>query len=526
MELTGSNLIGSKRSSETDIRFRAINPGNGETLEPEYHEASSAEIDRAAIAAEGAFRTYSQTTSEQRAQFLRAIAEELVAQGAPLLERAHAETGLPMARLEGERGRTVGQLRLFADYLEEGSWVEARIDRGDASRTPLPKPDLRRMLVPLGPVAVFGASNFPLAFSVPGGDTVSALAAGCTIVFKAHPAHPGTSELAARAIMRAADAAGFPPGVFSLVHGWSHDVGLTLVRHPLICAVGFTGSLRGGRAVFDAAVARPVPIPVYAEMGSINPVFLLPSAVADRAAAIAQGLAMSITVGVGQFCTNPGAIVGVRGTAFDKLTAQIAAHIESAQPGVMLYGQIGENYAKAVERGGAKTELLAQGADPGDRSRVRPALLRTDGEHFLADPTLREEMFGPVSVVVAASDYVELERVAEEMEGQLTATIHGTDDELHSHARLVEILTRKVGRVVFNGFPTGVEVGHAMQHGGPYPASTDSRTTSVGTAAIGRFARPVCYQGFPETSLPPALRNRNTLGIWRLIDGESSRADL
>ena len=420
----------------------------------------------------------------------------------------------------------MGQLRLFADYLAEGSWVEARIDTADATRAPVPKPDLRRMLVALGPVAVFGASNFPLAFSVAGGDTVSALAAGCTVVFKAHPAHPGTAELVAGAIHRAATSADIPAGVFSLLHGWSHEVGLSMVRHPLISAVGFTGSLRGGRAIFDAAAARPEPIPVYAEMGSINPVFLLPSAVAERSAALAQGLAQSITMGVGQFCTNPGVIVGVRGLAFDRLASDLAEQIEQAQPGVMLYGQLRESYTKAVERAGAKAEMLSQAGAEGDALRAQPALLRTDGAHFLADAELREEMFGPVSVVVAASDYMELERVAEGLEGQLTATIHGTPEELHAHARLVEILTRKVGRLLFNGYPTGVEVGHAMQHGGPYPASTDSRTTSVGTAAITRFARPVCYQNFPDASLPAALRNKNALGIWRLVNGSQTKDDL
>lgn len=524
MELIGGNLIAGVSRTESDVQFRATDPSTGAALEPAFHEASGDEVDRAAIEAEHAFRTYGQSSAAQRAQFLRAIADEIVALGAPLLERASAETGLPLGRLEGERGRTTGQLRLFADYLDEGSWVEARIDTGDATRAPVPKPDLRRMLVPLGPVAVFGASNFPLAFSVAGGDTASALAAGCTVVFKAHPAHPGTSELVSAAISRAARSADVPPGVFSLLHGWSHEVGLSITRHPLIKAVGFTGSLRGGRAIFDAAAARPEPIPVYAEMGSINPVFLLPSAVAERATALAQGLAQSITVGVGQFCTNPGVIVGVRGTAFDNLATDLAAQIEQVQPGVMLYGQLRESYAKAVARAGEKAELLA-GAEA-DAIRARPALLRTDGAHFLATPELREEMFGPVSVIVAASDYMELERVAEGMEGQLTATIHGTPEELHSHAKLVEILTRKVGRLLFNGYPTGVEVGHAIHHGGPYPASTDSRTTSVGTAAITRFARPVCFQNFPDPSLPAALRSKNVLGIWRLVDGSLTKDDL
>jgi NADP-dependent aldehyde dehydrogenase len=526
MELLGVNVIGGQSGAPGNVQFHATDPSTGLPLEPAFSEATEADVDRAVTQAEHAFRLYGQSSAEQRAQFLRAIADEIVALGAPLIERASAETGLPTGRLEGERGRTVDQLRLFADYLTEGSWVEARIDTADATRAPVPKPDLRRMLVALGPVAVFGASNFPLAFSVAGGDTVSALAAGCTVVLKAHPAHPGTAELVAGAINRAAASADIPPGVFSLLHGWSHDVGLSMVRHPLISAVGFTGSLRGGRAIFDAAAARPDPIPVYAEMGSINPVFLLPSAVADRSAALAQGLAQSITMGVGQFCTNPGVIVGVRGQAFDQLTLDLAGQVEQVQPGVMLYGQLRESYANAVQRAGATAEVLSHAGAESDALRAQPALLRTDGAHFLADAELREEMFGPVSLVVAASDYMELERVAEGLEGQLTATIHGTPEELHSHARLVEILTRKVGRLLFNGYPTGVEVGHAMQHGGPYPASTDSRSTSVGTAAITRFARPVCYQNFPDTSLPTALRNKNALGIWRLVNGALTKEDL
>ncbi|MEO8334819.1 MAG: aldehyde dehydrogenase (NADP(+)) [bacterium] len=525
MDLIGGNLIGGVPAAPGDVTFHATDPSTGTQLEPSFSEATHADVDAAVAEAEDAFRTYGQSSGEQRARFLRAIADEIIALGAPLLHRASAETGLPIARLEGERGRTVGQLKLFADLLDEGSWVEARIDSGDPTRAPLPKPDLRRMLVPLGPVAIFGASNFPLAFSVPGGDTASALAAGCTVVFKAHPAHPGTSELAAGAIARAAASSNMPAGVFSLLHGWSHEVGLAMVRHPRISAVGFTGSLRGGRAIFDAAAARPEPIPVYAEMGSINPVFLLPSAMAERSSTLAQGLATSIAMGVGQFCTNPGVIVGVRGTALDNLAADLAAQVERLQPGVMLYGQLRDGYTKAVDRAGARSEVLAR-AGSEDALRAQPALLRTDGAHFLADPELREEMFGPVSVVVAASDYMELERVAEGMEGQLTATIHGTPEELRSHARLVEILTRKVGRLLFNGFPTGVEVGHAMQHGGPYPASSDSRTTSVGTGAITRFVRPVCFQNFPEASLPIALRSKNTLGIWRLVNGSLNRDDL
>lgn len=524
MNLVGGNLIAGAPSRENDAQFRAVDPTTGAPIDPPFHEATAAEVDRALEAAQRAFRTYSQVTSQQRATFLRTITDEIVALGPVLLERAHVESALPMARLEGERGRTVGQLRLFADYVENGSWVEARIDTADPARTPLPKPDVRRMLVPLGPVAVFGASNFPLAFSVAGGDTASAFAAGCSVVCKGHPAHPGTSELVAGAIARAAAACGIDAGVFSLLHGWSHESGLRIVRHPLTAAVGFTGSLRGGRAIFDVAAARPNPIPVYAEMGSINPVFLLPSAVAERADALVQGLAQSITMGVGQFCTNPGAIIAVGDEPFTDLTSRLAAQLSDAQPGVMLYPGLHEGFVSSVKRAEEHAERLAPQSGESQELRARPSLLRTTGERFLSQPELREEMFGPVSVVVAASDRDEMERIAEGLEGQLTATIHGNDAELEAHASLIAILSRKAGRLLFNGYPTGVEVGHAMHHGGPYPASTDSRTTSVGTAAITRFARPVCYQNFPDAALPLELRNANARGIWRLVNGETTKA--
>lgn len=523
MTLDGGNLIGGTWSSAGDVRFRGVDPRTQTDLPLDFHEATSGEIDSAVRLAHDAFPAYRRVPAAVRSAFLRAIADELMALGPALIERAHAETALPAARLEGERGRTVGQLRLFADLLDEGSWVEARIDRGDASRTPAPKPDLRRMLVPLGPVAVFGASNFPFAFSVAGGDTASAFAAGCPVVCKAHPAHPGTSALAAGAIDRAAVSCDIPRGVFSMVQGWSHEVGLALVRHPLVAAVGFTGSLRGGRALYDAAAARPDPIPVYAEMGSINPVFLLPSAAAAADNALADGLAQSMTLGTGQFCTNPGVVVGMHGDALDRVTGVLADRIAAADAGVMLYSQLAEGYAGAIALAQEKGATLLGRSSTNDMHRVTPALLRVNAQQFIEHRELREEMFGPASIVVGAKDGAEMERVAEALEGQLTATIHGTAAELREHQGLVDILQRKVGRLLFNGYPTGVEVGHAMQHGGPYPASTDSRSTSVGSAAISRFARPLCFQNFPDDSLPNSLRNDNPLGIWRLLDGTPSR---
>jgi NADP-dependent aldehyde dehydrogenase len=527
MKLSGMNLIGGEPVEGNGTAFHGVNSATGAKLEPAFHEAGTAEVDCALSAAQAAFAAYGRSSPQDRARFLRAAADELVALGDELLDRAQAETALPPARLQGERTRTVNQLRLFADHVEEGSWVEARIDTADAARTPVPKPDVRRMLVPLGPVAVFAASNFPLAFSVAGGDTASALAAGCPVVCKAHPAHPGTSELAARAIDRAARGTGVPPGVLSLLHGWSRDVGQALVRHPLTRAVGFTGSLRGGRAIFDAAAARPEPIPVYAEMGSVNPVFLMPAAVAQRAEAIADGLAQSITLGVGQFCTKPGVMVGVRGKDLDRLMVQLADRVGRAGAGVMLYGRLLEAYQAALDRARARgVRVLAAAPAAGDPARAQPALLMVDVARFLDEAALREEIFGPASLIVVADDAAEFERIAESLEGQLTATIHGTDEELREHSRLVAILQQKVGRLIFNGLPTGVEVDHAMQHGGPYPACTDARSTSVGTAAIARFARPVCFQDFPDAALSPALRNRNALGIWRMVNGSMTRADV
>lgn len=509
----------------TTAVFHAVDAATGARLTPDYPESTVADVDAALRAADAAFAPYARTTAAEKARFLRAIAEELLALGDAFIERAHAETGLPIPRLTGERARAMGQFNLFADLLEEGSWVDARIDTADPDRKPLAKPDLRRMLVPIGPVAVFGASNFPFAFSVPGGDTASALAAGCPVVCKAHPAHPGTSELAAQAIVRAVEKTGMPEGVFSMLHGWSNDVGLALVRHPLTKAVGFTGSLRGGRALFDAAAARPEPIPVYAEMGSVNPVFLLPSALAERTAGLATGLAQSITMGVGQFCTNPGVMLGVKSPALDEFRSQLAEKIGASEPGVMLHSGIRTAYERGVERArgrGAEVVATATGAD----GRATPTLLATGVDRFVEDAELREEMFGPASVLVVADDADGLERAAEALEGQLTATIHGTDEELVAHTRLVEILQRKVGRILFNGFPTGVEVAHAMQHGGPYPASTDGRSTSVGTAAIFRFVRPVAWQGFPQAALPAELRNENERGIMRLVNGTLTRDDV
>ncbi|HEY1108397.1 MAG TPA: aldehyde dehydrogenase (NADP(+)) [Opitutaceae bacterium] len=477
-------------------------------------DATAAEIDQAVSAAAAAAPAFAATTNAQRAAFLEKIADELVALGAALLERAHAETSLPMPRLEGERARTAGQLRLFASLVREGSWVDARIDPALPQRTPLPRPDLRRMLQPLGPVAVFGASNFPLAFSVAGGDTSSALAAGNPVIVKAHPAHPGTSDLAAQAIASAARACGLPPGVFAMVHGASPEVSVTLVRHPLLEAVGFTGSTRAGRALFDAAAARPRPIPVFAEMGSVNPVFLLPTALAERTAALAEGVTTSFTLGVGQFCTKPGLVVGVASSAWTAFADALAAKARTVPAAPMLHTGIKDTFTRGVAALSG-VEWLVQGG--------HAHVARVDAATLLARPELAHELFGPFTLLVTARDTAELRTLANSLEGQLTATLHGTEADLTAAADLIAILSRKAGRIVINGFPTGVEVSPAMHHGGPYPASTDPRFTSVGTAAIQRFARPICYQNLPDALLPDALKSANPLGLLRLLDGKPTR---
>ncbi|HUF10328.1 MAG TPA: aldehyde dehydrogenase (NADP(+)) [Rhodothermales bacterium] len=508
--------------------FTAVNPATGAALEPEYTNASEQEVDQAARAADSAFASYRKTSGRRKAEFLERIGEGIVALGDTLIERCGLETGLPAARLTGERGRTVNQLRLFAEVLIEGSWVEARIDPALPDRTPIPRPDLRRMLIPLGPVAVFGASNFPLAFSVAGGDAASALAAGCPVVVKAHPAHPGTSDLIAGAIARAARETGMPDGVFSMVHGASVEVGQNLVGHPLIKAVGFTGSFRGGKALFDTANAREEPIPVFAEMGSVNPVFILPGALGEHGADIAEALAGSVTLGVGQFCTNPGLVVVSRSDASADFVTGFGQNVAASSPGTMLTEAIAGAYKSGVDHLATTqgVEVIARGQVEGDGPTVgAPCLLETTADALLTNPDLAEEVFGPSTLVVSCRSQGELLEVARTLRGHLTATIHGTDEDLADNVELIDVLEQKVGRLIFNGFPTGVEVGHAMQHGGPYPATTAPESTSVGTAAIRRFVRPICYQNFPSEMLPDELKDGNPLGIWRMVDGKWQMAD-
>jgi 2,5-dioxopentanoate dehydrogenase len=527
MNLQGTSYVCGSRGRTGGKRFRAINPSTGASLEPEFHEASDEEARRALDAAAQAFDDYRNRTPEQRASFLERIAEGIEALGDVLIERAQAETGLPVARLTGERGRTCGQLRLFAQTVREGSWVDARIDTPLPDRQPAPRPDIRRMLKGIGPVVVFGSSNFPLAFSTAGGDTASALAAGCPVVVKAHRAHPGTAELVGGVITRAAADGGLPAGVFSLIHGGGATIGMTLVRHPATAAVGFTGSRAAGRALFDAAAARDRPISVFAEMSSLNPVFLLPEAMGDRADAIAQGLFGSFTLGVGQFCTKPGLIFALRGATTDRFVTALTKLVEGAPAGTMLTPDIRAAFeaerAHVLSVTGVSRIAAAAAVADASRTQASPSIALTDARRFLAAPELATEAFGPFALLILADSMDEMIACARALEGQLTATVHATPGDLAQAAALLDVAEQRAGRLLINGFPTGVEVSHAMNHGGPYPATSDVRHTSVGTAAMLRFARPHCYQGFPDALLPPALRNSNPLGIQRLVDGKLSR---
>jgi NADP-dependent aldehyde dehydrogenase len=521
----GKNIIGASLSGEGKEIFYGENPSTGQRLEPAFYEATQQEINDAIEKAVVAFQHYRNVSGKDKANFLEAIAEEIVALGKELITRCMEETGLPETRLLGERGRTVGQLKLFATLLREGSWVDARIDTAEPDRQPIPRPDIRSMQRALGPVGVFGASNFPFAFSVAGGDTVAALAAGCPVIFKAHPAHPGVCELAGLAIQRAVKKSGMPEGTFSMLNGKSTEVGLALVRHPAITAIGFTGSYRGGKALFDEANKRSVPIPVYAEMGSTNPVFILPDALKERKEKIAEDLAAAVTLGVGQFCTNPGLVFIQNSDDGAQFTDALSTSIKGISAGVMLTSGIQNSYQKGVEKLSStkSVNVLAKGPMEGSGSRGTAHLLHASIESFLNDHTLEEEVFGPSTLAITANTKSELLQAAKNLNGHITATLHGTDKDLNEYGDLIAILEQKVGRLIINGYPTGVEVCHAMVHGGPFPATTDSRSTSVGTGAISRFTRPLCYQNFPSSLLPAELKEDNPLGIWRLVNGERQK---
>ncbi|MCJ2071301.1 aldehyde dehydrogenase (NADP(+)) [Methylobacterium sp. J-030] len=524
MTLRGENLIGAEARRGTEASVRAVEAATGEALDPDFPGASRADLDRACALAEAAFDAYRETDPETRAGFLETIADNILEIGDDLVTRCMAETGLPRPRIEGERARTAGQLRLFASVVRAGSAVEARIDPALPDRKPLPRPDLRLRRIAIGPVAVFGASNFPLAFSVAGGDTASALAAGCPVIVKAHPAHPGTSELVGRAVRKAVASCGLPEGVFSLLFDAGQSIGQTLVADPRIAAVGFTGSRRGGTALMTIAAGRPHPIPVYAEMSSINPVLLFPGALAARGAAIGKAFAASLTLGAGQFCTNPGLILAQPGPGLDAFLEAAGTALKESPAATMLTPGIGRAYREGVAQvaGHAAVTLLAEGSE-GTATQGRAALFATEAGAFLANPALQEEMFGAAALVVRCPDQAAMRAVLEHLEGQLTASLHLAPED-HAAARdLLPLLERRVGRILVDGFGTGVEVAHAMVHGGPYPATSDGRSTSVGSLAIDRFLRPVSYQDVPDALLPPALQAANPLGLPRRIDGAPER---
>lgn len=520
MPVSGYMLIGRECVAGTAGSFQAMDPARGVALAPRFGGATPQMLARACALASESFDTYRETPLPARAAFLETIAGNIIELGDELIERCIAETGLPRARLEGERQRTVDQLRLFARGVREGSFVEPRLDPPLSSRRPLPRPDLRLRHVAVGPVAVFGASNFPLAFSVAGGDTASALAAGCPVIVKAHNAHPGVSELVGTAVQRAVRDCGLPEGVFSMLFGLDTALGAALVANPRIKAVGFTGSRAGGTALMRTAAERPEPIPVHAEMSSVNPVFLLPGALAARGAAIAQAFVASLNLGAGQFCTNPGLLIALEGPHLEAFISLAVAEVRGSAAVTMLASHIHRAYETGVSQmsaiSGVTVAARGEGA-PGCRGQT--ALLVAHAETVLADKRLQEEVFGPASLLVRCRDMMQLRELAECLEGQLTAAVHMEAADLAMARQLLPLLERKAGRVLFNGFPTGVEVSHAMVHGGPYPATSDPRFTSVGTLAIRRFLRPVCYQDMPAGLVPLSLQDANPLGLWRLEDG-------
>lgn len=478
-------------------------PVDGPTVA--YCKGTPALVDQAVEAAEAAFASFGRSSRERRAVLLRTIADEIEARGDVLTQIATQETGLPEARLVGERGRTTGQLRLFADHIEQGDYLDLRHDPALPDRAPLPRPDLRMVQRPIGPVAVFGASNFPLAFSTAGGDTAAALAAGCPVVVKGHEAHPGTGEIVAQAIDAAIRLCGEHPGVFSLVQGGAIEVGTRLVQHPLIRAVGFTGSLRAGRALFDLCAARPEPIPFFGELGSINPVFVLPAAAEERAGEIASGWATALTMGAGQFCTNPGVVLIEEGAAADAFVAAAEAALVKVPEQVMLTDGIAQAFHDGVAATSARSGVNAVLKSAGGTRMATPVLLAVTGERWLNDPALRHEVFGPMGIVVRVREAAQMQQIAAALDGQLTCTLQMDDPDMERAGQLLPVLERKAGRILVNGFPTGVEVCDSMVHGGPYPASTNFGATSVGTLAIRRFLRPVCYQNVPDVLLQAAI---------------------
>lgn len=526
VHLSGVSLIGGKESAQSGRGFRASHPADGSELEFTFYPASEDDIERAATQAQEAFRGFASTPGSVRAALLRSIAAKLDGAGDSIVARAHLETGLPLPRLQGELGRTTGQLNLFASVLEEGSWLDARIDEAEPERTPLPRTDIRSMLLPLGPVAVFGASNFPLAFSVAGGDTASALASGNPVIVKAHPAHPGTSEIVGRLIQQAVAEAGLPPGLFALLFDSGIEVGRTLVQHPMVKAVAFTGSAIAGQALMRLCSDRREPIPCYAEMGSTNPLFILPGAMRERAAALAQGLQGSITMGSGQFCTKPG-LIFLPEDLSETFVEALRTGIEALGQHGMLTAGIASKYRESVQR---RTDEGRAKWVAGTRTNTKvtgfagyATVFSIPLAELLSQPDLEDEIFGPTTLLVHYGRQGDLLSAAARLHGHLTATIHAIEEDLGAAKQLVEVLESRVGRILFNGYPTGVEVCHAMVHSGSFPATSDGRSTSVGTRAMLRFSRPVCYQDFPDEALPSELQRSNPLGIMRLVNGILTR---
>ena len=518
---TGKNYIGNSLSAKGAITFKTFNPILNIENELTFYEASNDELEEAVNLASIAFKEFRKTTGKQKALFLNTIADEILALDDLLIETYCSETGLPAGRAKGERGRTIGQLRNFANLVAEGSWVEASIDTADPERTPAPKPDLRKMLIPLGPIVVFGASNFPLAYSTAGGDTAAAFAAGCPVIVKSHPMHAGTGELVASAIVKAAIATGMPNGVFSNLNSSGIAVGVDLVKHPKVKAVGFTGSIKGGRALLDLAAKREEPIPVFAEMGSVNPVIILPEALHKNGKNLAKTYAGSITLGTGQFCTNPGLLLGIKSAELTAFIQNLGKEILQIQPSVMLHPTIIGSYEANKDNTIAQSniEVVAQYNDKVQPNFAQQVITTVEGQTFLENSTLHQEVFGPFSIVVQCEDSHQLEKIISQLEGQLTGTIIAENDEIVSHSKIIEALQNRVGRIIYNGVPTGVEVSPSMVHGGPYPSSTDSRFTAVGINSIKRWVRPFSFQDWPNSLLPDELKDENPLGISRHEDG-------
>jgi len=522
MNTIGHNFIAGTRSAAGDKVLKSLNASTGEALTFDFFQATEQEVNQAVEAAHAAFKTYRHTSPEQRALFLESIADELDALGEDFLNTISQETALPIARLQGERGRTSGQMRLFAKVLRRGDFLGARIDTALPERQPLPRPDLRQIKIGIGPVAVFGASNFPLAFSTAGGDTASALAAGCSVVVKAHSGHMATADYVAQAIERAVEKTGMPKGVFNMIYG--NAVGALLVKHPLIQAVGFTGSLKGGRALCDMAAARPQPIPVFAEMSSINPMLMLPEALKNRGDQIAQELADSVVLGCGQFCTNPGLILGIKSPEYTRLIEQLSEIMANKPAQTMLNAGTLNSYVSGLSHLAEHAGIQHLAGQEQQGEQALPQLFKADVELLLAgNQLLQEEIFGPTTIVIEVEDKAQLLQALSSMNGQLTTSLIADESDLAEFADVVPVLEEKAGRLLLNGYPTGVEVCDAMVHGGPYPATSDARGTSVGTLAIDRYLRPVCYQNYPQNLLPEALRDENPLNLLRLVNGEMSR---